>query len=304
MNDWADVRIGTRTGGNIAKIDFDHASGKLFAVVHWATDNGWALYMSIDKGATWNETYFWFAGTGQQALDVDMTVVGDYVYTGYVASDIANEARLRRNLVSTGGSDNAYGHQLVLDASPNTVTELAVESNADSLQNRIFLAIRQSNNTIRYAWDISTDGTTFSEVSPIVTNAVGGLDMHWNAGFTTWFLFVSLHRHRWWSPRPAEERVELGARGYRRHLHGISQSHGRVRLGRHRDLRIRGDLYRRPGHKVWGQLFTPVMPVRGLLAPWHNRPRAKGLTRWWTSRPEAGRGQPLSSRTRRASPTT
>ena len=131
MNDWADVRIGTRTGGNIAKIDFDHASGKLFAVVNWATDNGWALYMSIDKGATWNETYFWYAGTGQQALDVDMTVVGDYVYTGYVASNIANEARLRRNLVSTGGSDNAYSHEIVLDASPNTVTELAVESNAD-----------------------------------------------------------------------------------------------------------------------------------------------------------------------------
>jgi hypothetical protein len=191
LRDFADVRIGTRTGGALAKLDYDRTSGKLFAVVRWASDNGWALYQSANDGTTWGETYFWFAGAGEQAVDVDMAVVGAYVYTGYVPSNVAHEARIRRSLVSTGASDAAYGFQVVLDTSPNTVAEVAVESNADSSQNRVYYALRQSDNAVRWAWDVSTDGATFDEVSPAGASARGGLDMHWNAAYTTWYVFLS-----------------------------------------------------------------------------------------------------------------
>jgi len=190
-NDGADVRIGTRTGGVLTKLDYDIPSGNLFSVVRWDTDNGWALYRSTNQGAGWTELYFWYAGSGLHATDVDMAVVGNYVYVGYVASDTANELRLRRLIVGTGQIDNTYAYHVVLDAGTNTFTDVAIESNADSFQNRICCAARQSNNAIRYAWDTSTDGTTFTEDSPAGVSAVGGLDMHWNYGYATYFIWMS-----------------------------------------------------------------------------------------------------------------
>jgi hypothetical protein len=188
---YTDVRIGTRAGGDLTKLDYDQTSGALFAVVRSSSDNGWGLYRSTTDGRSWAETYFWWAGAGEQAVDVDMVVVGNYVYVGYVPSDVANEARLRRSFASTGASDIDYGYQVVLNSTPSTITELEVESNADSLQNRIYYAVRQSNNVVRWAWDESTDGTTFIEDSPAGAAAVGGLDLCWNPGYATYFNFLS-----------------------------------------------------------------------------------------------------------------
>jgi hypothetical protein len=188
--DFTDVRIGApRTGGNLAKLDYSAASNKLFAVVNWASD-GWALNQSSNDGLTWSETYLWFFSTGS-VPDVDMAVVGSYVYIGYVYSGNDNEGRLRRNFVSTGLSDGAYGYQTIFNATPNTVAEVAVETNQDAYNNRIYYAVRQSNNAVRWAWAESTDGLTFTEDSPAGTSARGGLDMHWNTGYATWFIFVS-----------------------------------------------------------------------------------------------------------------
>lgn len=189
--DWADVRIGTRTGGQLTKLDYDAASGALFAVVRWTTDHGWALYRSTTDGASWTETYFWYAGAEPQAVDVDMAVVAGYVYVGYVASDFADEFRLRRCFTATGLPDTAYSFRVVLDASPSTFTEVAIESNADSFDNRIYCAGRQATSVLRWAWDVATDGLTFEEESPPGVSVSGGLDMHWNFSYTTWFLMLS-----------------------------------------------------------------------------------------------------------------
>ncbi len=188
---FADARIGTRTGGVSTALDYDAASGKLFAVVRWDTDNGWALHRSNTDGETWTELYFWYAGAGQHAVDVDLAVVSDYVYVGYVPSDFAGEARLRRIVASTGLVDSTYGYEVVLDAGANTITDVALASNADSSDNRVYYAVRQSDNAVRFAWDVSTDGTTFTEASPADAAAVGGLDMHWNWSYATYFMFVS-----------------------------------------------------------------------------------------------------------------
>ncbi|MEW6185150.1 MAG: hypothetical protein AB1585_05350 [Thermodesulfobacteriota bacterium] len=188
---WTDVRIGSRAGGYFTKLDFDKNSRKLFAVVRWDQDNGWGLYMSSDRGASWSETYFWYAGASHMAVDVDMTVVGSYVYVGYISTDVPQEARLRRCLVSSGGSDTGYNFQVVFDAGGDSFTEVVLESNADDTNDRIYYAVRESNNYIRWAWDVSSDGTTFTEHSPAGVSAAGGLDMHFNANFSTWDLFFS-----------------------------------------------------------------------------------------------------------------
>lgn len=188
---FTDVRIGTRTGGVSSGLDYDTATGKLFAVVRWDSDNGWAVHGSNTDGESWAELYFWYAGSGEHAVDVDMAVVSGYVYVGYVASDVASEARLRRVVVSTDQVDSTYGYQVVLDSGANTITDVTVASNADSSNNRVYYAVRQSNNAVRYAWDVSTSGSTFTETSPAGTAAVGGLDLCWNPGFAAYYLFLS-----------------------------------------------------------------------------------------------------------------
>jgi len=190
--DWADVRIGTRTGGSLTELDYDVDSGALFAVVRWTTDRGWALYRSTTDGASWAETYWWYAGPSAQAVDVSMAVVAGYVYVGYVASDFADELRLRRCFAATGLPDTVYSFQVPLDASPSTFTEVAVESNVDSFDNRIYCAGRQATGALRWAWAEGADGLPpFDEQSPSGVNAAGGLDMHWNFSYTTWFLMLS-----------------------------------------------------------------------------------------------------------------
>ena len=186
---FVDARIGARTGGSLTKLDYDRPSGKLFAVVNWPAD-GWALYQSTNDGQSWSETYFWSSGTAS-VVDVDMAVVGDFVYVGYVYSGNANEARLRRNFVADGAPDMDYFYRVILNASPATVEEVAVESNADAFADRIYIAARQSDHAVRWAWDESADGLSFTEYSPDGASARGGLDMHWNTNFTNWFLFLS-----------------------------------------------------------------------------------------------------------------
>ncbi len=188
---FADVRIGARTGGVSTGLDYDAVTGKLFALVRWDTDNGWALYGSSTDGASWTELYFWSAGLGKHAVDVDLAVVSNYAYVGYVASDFASEARLRRVVVSTGQVDSTYGYQVVFDGGTSTITDVALASNADSADNRVYYAVRQSDNAVRFAWDIATSGASFTEASPPDAAAVGGLDLCWNPGFASYYVWLS-----------------------------------------------------------------------------------------------------------------
>jgi hypothetical protein len=192
LRSFNDVRIGTRSISASAALDYDAASKKLFAVIRWDNANGWGAYMSTDAGQTWTETYFWNAGAGQHALSVDMTVVSGYVYVGYVTSDFPAEGRMRRLLVSTGAADSVYSYQVAVNAGTSTFTEAKVASNADSYSNRVYFAARQSDNTLRFVWDVSTDGATFSEQSPAgVPACLGGLDVCWNPGYALYYAYIS-----------------------------------------------------------------------------------------------------------------
>jgi hypothetical protein len=172
---FTDARIGgTRVGAQDVALDFDWATGNLFAVVQWA--DGSTVNISTDGGLSWAEKIFW-----SPTSRVDAAVVGQYLY---VAHALVNgpEARMRRFFVADGELDTSYGTQSVANVSPNDILDVSLGTNADYNNNRIYLAFIESNNAVRCYWDVASDGTTFTEVSPVGVSAASGLDSHWGGG--------------------------------------------------------------------------------------------------------------------------
>ncbi len=187
-----DVRIGDDTNARSAIFDFDPDTGNFYAVVEW--DDSWTFNISTDGGATWDRRYTHPCSQGY--LGLDMAVSGAWVYVGYVCSisNLASEAKMRRFALDTGNLDGGYtsgGHEVV-DTSPATIGDIAVETNIDSEDDRVFYSLIQSDGMTRAFWDVPTDGTNFVEVTVNVSNAEDGLDMHWNPGYDTYSLFLSL----------------------------------------------------------------------------------------------------------------
>ena len=148
---------------------------------------------------------------------------------------------MRRCLTSTGAIDGGYGFHVVFDAGANTVEDVALASNANDFNNRIYYAIIQSDDVLRYAYDVGSDGTTFVEESPAGANPEFGLDMTWDNNRSTCaeFLYVSYagndgdihvlgHGEASW----ADWAVEADARQL--------PDHGHLRQRRHDHLRLRG----------------------------------------------------------------
>ncbi|MFN8178024.1 MAG: T9SS type A sorting domain-containing protein [bacterium] len=196
LRDGVDVRIGpTHADGEVACLDFDAATGHLFAVVRWGSTTGvssWTVNMSSTHGHTWTETYSYNSSVG--IVDVDAAVVGGYVYIGYIVGNATSEVRTRRSTVSDGVSDSVYGfHTAIAAAASTTFSDVAVAANADDFDNRIYVVAIQSDRSLRYAWDVASDGTTFTDVSPAaIANASAGLDATFDHNFVcTDYLFVS-----------------------------------------------------------------------------------------------------------------
>ena len=185
-----DVRIGpARKGAETMSIDFDAENGNLFIVVMW--DTHWTMNMSTDDGVTWAET-FDYSGGASSIVDVDGAVVDDYIYVGYTYDGAPSIGRMRRCLVSTGAVDAGYGFHNIIDAGANTIEEVAVMTNADDFDNRIYYCAIQSNDVLRYFWDVASDGTTFTDESPAAPSPEFGLDASWDNNNTcTEFNYVS-----------------------------------------------------------------------------------------------------------------
>ena len=192
---FADLRIGgTRTDAQTMSLDFDAQTGNVFAVLRWGSTTGvsaWTVNLSDDGGITWTETYAFGSASG--LIDLDCAVVDDFLYIAYVAGNATGEARLRRASVSTGGIDVGFSFQAVFLAGAETIEEVALATNADYSDNRIYYLAIQSDDTLRYAWDAADDGTTFTEQSPATASPEFGLDAtwHYNAASCDDFLYVS-----------------------------------------------------------------------------------------------------------------
>lgn len=182
-----DRRIGgSREGSTGVSLDRVNNSSTLYAVVGWP--DGWSLNRSTNNGSTWTETYFWSGIGGVES--VDLAVAGDFVYIGYVWDGDTTDMRVRRASAATGAIDGSYGFESLGDDALNDYEEIAVESNQDFFNNRIYVAGRNAAGDINYFWDVSTDGESFESVSTGIINAASGPDLHWNQNYDDYFLFM------------------------------------------------------------------------------------------------------------------
>ncbi len=189
-----DVFAGERRigGARIGIVSFDLDSApndNLFAVTGWG--DTWTFNISTNGGSTWHETFTF----GANSPDVDLAYINGFVYVGYSS---AGEGRMRRFDPATGAVDGGYFfHTVFTPGVGDSVAEIAVESNEDNFQNRIYWTCLTANGIIEYFFDDSADGTTFGTVSTGIVDGVGPLDFHWNQDFTngsTPFLVMS-HRN-------------------------------------------------------------------------------------------------------------
>ena len=160
-----------------AVLDVDLDTGNLFAVV----DDGstWSVHISTDNGDTWAET---FSFGGDPSL-IGMAVVNGFVFVGYVQDTAQSQARLRRFSAATGASDVGYGFEIVYTISGGSLPDVMIDSNEDLIGNRVYYTIIDTNNRLRSAFDIPSDGKTFDEISDNgIRDASGNLDTHWDTG--------------------------------------------------------------------------------------------------------------------------
>jgi hypothetical protein len=188
---FGDVTINAEDATGDIALDVNKANGNLYCVVQVA--DGWNLYRSANGGITWTNPYSWFGAAGVQ--DVDMTVVDGQVYVGYVAQGDGNgdlsDFRVRRASASAGAIDAAYGFLIAYDASPSTIEEVALASNAEDFDNRIYLFSVKSNSTASFHWAVAATGAVWTNSSPAFLNVASGIDATWNADYTDHYLFFS-----------------------------------------------------------------------------------------------------------------
>jgi hypothetical protein len=178
--DWGgDVRISTRDHILETHLDSDAETGNLFAVLRMAEN--WAISISTNGGQTWQETFYW---TGGPVVDVSAAVVDDYLFIGYAADDGAgvNKGRMRRAFVSNGAIDSGYFWVEVFDKGVG-IAEIALCTNADFLDNRVYYYAILANNSLVFFWD-DPAAVSWAEISTGVTDAMSGLDATWHEGYT------------------------------------------------------------------------------------------------------------------------
>ena len=190
-----DVRIGNRDQIFVTSLDIHRASGNIFAVLLYqeGTTYYWSVNLSTDGGATWTETYEWFAS--YELRMISAAVVSDHCYVGYIAGSSFTSARLRRFLASNGASDPfpVGGDWItVVDViSPEEIKEIALASNQDYYNNRLYYMILTSTGAVRYFWASTPDCETWAETATGITDGDRGLDATCNEGYASYFFCIS-----------------------------------------------------------------------------------------------------------------
>jgi len=190
-----DLRLTVRDYIGETHLDFDAQTGHVFAVANRTSDDGfcWTVNIAPD-GQSWQETFAWYGGTSPALVDVSATVVGDYLYVGYVVDDgvaPVSTARIRRFFVTNGQSDLLYFWKTVFDKGVD-IKEIALCSNADDFDNRVYYFAILYNYSLVWFW-ADQDGTDWHEISTGVGDAWGGLDVTWRPNYpgTGPFLYAS-----------------------------------------------------------------------------------------------------------------
>ena len=192
-----DVRIGTRDEVHKTAMDIHRASGNLFAVLLYQEGSNyyWAVNISTDNGATWQETYAW--GEPWLIRSITAAVVADHLYLAYTNGADQNNARLFRFNVANGARENFTGGYTYFTAfsttPPEYIEELSLVSNQDfgipGLYRLYLLAITSADRLLFY-WD-NAEATSWAGVATGVTDADKGLDVSINEDYDTYWLWAS-----------------------------------------------------------------------------------------------------------------
>ncbi len=183
-----DVRIGLREWIVKPCLDFHDDTGNLFAVLKRGDDDPrFTVNISTDGGQTWQET-FTYNGS-YEIIDLYAAVVADYLYVGYVYAQAPDRARIRRFFTSNGEVDNVYSFQVVFDKNID-INEIAVTSNADQNDSRIYYFAILTDNSLVFCWD-DEEGLSWQEEATGISNADRGLDACWNQDWTEYAIWVS-----------------------------------------------------------------------------------------------------------------
>ncbi len=190
-----DVRIGNRDSVLVTALDIHRSSGNLFAVLLLQGDgntNRWDVYISTDDGANWSETYDWWANYDVNSLSA--SVVAYHCYVGFSRGSAQDQALLYRFDATNGQREN-FGDgssyiTVFTTTSPDSIEEVALTSNQDYYDNRLYYLAITTQDSLKYFWD-NLGCTTWTEIATGVTNAKKGLDATCNEGFADYFLWTS-----------------------------------------------------------------------------------------------------------------
>ena len=188
-----DVRIGTRDSIYVVSSDVHYASGHIFAILlyHEGSQYKWSVNMSTNMGNSWTETYVWFAGF--YIHSVSATIAANHCYVGYDYLSTTSSARIRRFRASDGLEEDFHNGETFIDAIsltlPDSVMEIAMASNQDYFNNRIYLSLISSQGNLEASW--SDSGVNWTSYSYNISDASHGLDITCNQGYSTYYSYLS-----------------------------------------------------------------------------------------------------------------
>jgi hypothetical protein len=126
-----------------------------------------------ERSPAWLETY----SSPNAWWDIGMVVGGEFAWVAYANSSERNIVRMRRFHVATGMLDSTYA-EVVVNLSPDSVSEIAMTSNIDDGDTAIYVGIMAVGNVHTYRDDLG--GTSFDAMPAPVAGDVIGVDLAMN----------------------------------------------------------------------------------------------------------------------------
>lgn len=193
-----DVRVSNRDSAVLVNLDIDRSSGTLNAVLMFRGDsytNFWTMNVSRTGGVAWAETYLWWATYGLKSLSA--SVLGDFCYIGFGRGGAQDQAFLYRCRALTGVQTNFNtGSAYITVATTSTndsIKEVALTSNADFFNNRLYYMTLTTSGRLRYHWADTAAVNWDSTPGLTVNDALAGLDACTNEEYDSSFIFVSYY---------------------------------------------------------------------------------------------------------------
>jgi hypothetical protein len=197
-----DVRVGNRHSITLVAFDVHRDFGTLSSVLLYQEVPGaphyWSFNHSPNGGVGWVETFVWYASYGLRSLST--SVLMDYCYVGYGATDPNREARLRRFSSVNGvpikfGSDHDEMYVTVYTTRTNdSIKEIALTSNQDEFDNRLYYVALLYRGAIKYIYNSDTTAVRWdTSTATGVTNAANGLDACYSEGAESTFVWISFY---------------------------------------------------------------------------------------------------------------